>query len=132
MSDRKERKLHLETLAVHAGQDAHGDPATNSRAVPVYRTTAYNFRDSKHGADLFALRELGNIYARLMNPTEDVLEQRLAALDGGKAKYAGYLRDGMATLAVYSEAVADDGKISDAELEKINAQTDALIDKYIK
>ena len=55
-----------------------------------------------------------------------------AALDGGKAKYAGYLRDGMATLAVYSEAVADDGRISDAELEKINAQTDALIDKYIK
>ena len=55
-----------------------------------------------------------------------------AALDGGKARYAGYLRDGMATLAVYSEAVADDGKINDAELEKINAQTDALIDKYVK
>ena len=85
MSDRKERKLHLETLAVHAGQDAHGDPATNSRAVPVYRTTAYNFRDSKHGADLFALRELGNIYARLMNPTNDVLEKRIAALEGGAA-----------------------------------------------
>ncbi len=85
MSDRKERKLHLETLAVHAGQDAHGDPATYARAVPVYRTTAYNFRDSKHGADLFALRELGNIYARLMNPTNDVLEKRIAALEGGAA-----------------------------------------------
>ncbi len=82
MSD---RKYHIETLAVHAGQNAHGDPATNSRAVPVYRTTAYNFRDSKHGADLFALRELGNIYARLMNPTNDVLEKRLAALEGGAA-----------------------------------------------
>lgn len=82
MSD---RKYHIETLAVHAGQDAHGDPATNSRAVPVYRTTAYNFRDSKHGADLFALREPGNIYARLMNPTNDVLEKRLAVLEGGAA-----------------------------------------------
>ena len=82
MSD---RKYHIETLAVHAGQAAAGDPATNARAVPVYRTTAYNFRDSKHGADLFALRELGNIYARLMNPTNDVLAKRIAALEGGAA-----------------------------------------------
>ena len=80
-----ERKYHIETLAVHAGQDAHGDPATNARAVPVYRTTAYNFRNSQHGADLFALRELGNIYARLMNPTNDVLAKRIAALEGGAA-----------------------------------------------
>ncbi|MDR2124640.1 MAG: O-acetylhomoserine aminocarboxypropyltransferase/cysteine synthase [Desulfovibrio sp.] len=77
------RPYHLETLALHAGQEA--DPATLARAVPVYRTTAYKFRNSKHGADLFALRELGNIYARLMNPTNDVLEKRLAALDGGAA-----------------------------------------------
>ena len=82
MSD---RKYHIETLAVHAGQDAFGDPATKARAVPVYRTTAYNFRDSKHGADLFGLRELGNIYARLMNPTNDVLAKRIAALEGGAA-----------------------------------------------
>ena len=82
MSD---RKYHIETLAVHAGQDVHGDPATNARAVPVYRTTAYNFRNSQHGADLFALRELGNIYARLMNPTNDVLARRIAALEGGAA-----------------------------------------------
>ena len=79
------RKYHIETLAVHAGQNVHGDPATNARAVPVYRTTAYNFRDSKHGADLFGLRELGNIYARLMNPTNDVLAKRIAALEGGAA-----------------------------------------------
>ena len=68
-----------ETLAVHAGQVP--DPATLARAVPVYRTTAYNFKSAKHGADLFALKESGNIYARLMNPTNDVLEKRLAALD---------------------------------------------------
>jgi O-acetylhomoserine (thiol)-lyase len=77
------RPYHLETLALHAGQEA--DPATLARAVPIYRTTAYKFRNSKHGADLFALREPGNIYARLMNPTNDVLEKRLAALDGGAA-----------------------------------------------
>ncbi len=74
---------HLETLALHAGQIP--DPTTLARAVPVYRTTAFNFRNAKHGADLFALREFGNIYARLMNPTNDVLEQRLAQLDGGAA-----------------------------------------------
>ena len=79
------RNYHAETLAIHAGQDAYGDKATAARAVPVYRTTAYNFRDSKHGADLFALRERGNIYARLMNPTNDVLAKRIAALEGGAA-----------------------------------------------
>ena len=77
------KKYHLETLAIHAGQTP--DPTTLARAVPVYRTTAYSFRDSQHGADLFALKESGNIYARLMNPTNDVLEKRLAALDGGAA-----------------------------------------------
>ena len=79
------KTYHIETLAVHAGQSVHGDPATYARAVPIYRTTAYNFRDSKHGADLFGLRELGNIYARLMNPTNDVLAKRIAALEGGAA-----------------------------------------------
>ncbi|MDD3155486.1 MAG: aminotransferase class I/II-fold pyridoxal phosphate-dependent enzyme, partial [Victivallaceae bacterium] len=77
-------KYHIETLALHAGQE-NPDPATNARAVPVYRTTAFNFRNSQHGADLFGLKESGNIYARLMNPTNDVLEKRLAALDGGAA-----------------------------------------------
>ncbi len=78
-----DKKYHIETLALHAGQNP--DPVTQARAVPVYRTTAYTFRDSQHGADLFALKEMGNIYARLMNPTNDVLEKRLAALDGGAA-----------------------------------------------
>ena len=78
-----EKHYRVETLALHAGQSP--DPATSAFAVPVYRTTAYQFRDSQHGADLFALKELGNIYSRLMNPTNDVLEKRLAALDGGAA-----------------------------------------------
>ncbi|MCL2029347.1 MAG: O-acetylhomoserine aminocarboxypropyltransferase/cysteine synthase [Deltaproteobacteria bacterium] len=78
-----ERPYRFETLAVHAGQVP--DPATSARAVPVYRTTAFQFRDSEHGANLFALKEPGNIYARIMNPTNDVLEKRLAALEGGAA-----------------------------------------------
>jgi len=73
----------LGTMAVHAGQDA--DPATNARAVPIYATTSYVFNDTDHAANLFNLSELGNIYSRLMNPTNDVLEQRLAAMDGGAA-----------------------------------------------
>ena len=80
MSDKKYR---IETLALHAGLVP--DPTTLARAVPVYRTTAYSFKSARHGADLFALRESGNIYARLMNPTNDVLEKRLAELDGGAA-----------------------------------------------
>jgi len=75
-----------ETLQVHAGQDP--DPSTLSRAVPIYQTTSYVFKSVKHGADLFALKEFGNIYTRLMNPTTDVLEKRLAALEGGVAGLA--------------------------------------------
>jgi O-acetylhomoserine (thiol)-lyase len=74
-------KYHLETLALHAGQKP--DPTTGSRAVPVYQTTSYCFKDTEHAANLFALKEFGNIYTRLMNPTTDVLERRLAALEGG-------------------------------------------------
>jgi O-acetylhomoserine (thiol)-lyase len=75
------RKYRLATLALHAGQEP--DPATNARAVPIYATSSYTFKSTEHAADLFALREFGNIYSRLMNPTNDVLEKRLAALDGG-------------------------------------------------
>lgn len=77
------KQYHIDTLALHAGQQP--DPATLSRAVPVYRTTAYSFLDSEHGSDLFALKRQGNIYARLNNPTNDVLEQRLAAMEGAAA-----------------------------------------------
>jgi len=76
----------FETLALHAGQSV--EPTTHSRGVPVYRTAAYLFDSAKHGANLFALKELGNIYTRLMNPTQDVLEQRIAALEGGVASLA--------------------------------------------
>ena len=74
-------KQHFATMAVHAGQIP--DPTTGSRAVPIYQTTAYNFNDTEHGANLFSLKESGNIYTRLMNPTTDVFEKRVAALDGG-------------------------------------------------
>jgi O-acetylhomoserine (thiol)-lyase len=77
----KETQYHLETLALHAGQKVDSD--TLSRAVPVYQTTSYCFKNTEHAANLFALKEMGNIYTRLMNPTTDVLEKRLAALEGG-------------------------------------------------
>jgi len=77
----EERKYHIETLALHAGQQVDSD--TRSRAVPIYQTTSYVFKDTEHAANLFALKEFGNIYTRLMNPTTDVLEKRLAALEGG-------------------------------------------------
>lgn len=77
----KAAKYHLETLALHAGHQV--DPDTLSRAVPIYQTSSYCFKDSKHAANLFALEEFGNIYTRLMNPTTDVLEKRLTALEGG-------------------------------------------------
>lgn len=77
----KEREYHLETLALHAGQKVDSD--TLSRAVPIYQTTSFCFKDTDHAAGLFALQEFGNIYTRLMNPTTDVLEKRLAALEGG-------------------------------------------------
>ena len=76
----------LGTLALHAGQAP--DPTTTARAVPIYATTSYVFHDTEHAANLFGLREFGNIYTRLMNPTTDVLEKRLAALDGGAAALA--------------------------------------------
>jgi O-acetylhomoserine (thiol)-lyase len=82
----KEKGYKFETLALHAGQKP--DPTTLSRGVPVYRTSSYVFRDTKHAASLFGLKELGNIYTRLMNPTQDVLEQRVAALEGGAAALA--------------------------------------------
>jgi len=76
----------FETLQLHAGQQP--DPTTGSRAVPLYQTTSYNFKDADHGANLFALKEFGNIYTRIMNPTTDVFEQRIAALEGGVAALA--------------------------------------------
>lgn len=70
-----------ETLALHGGQEP--DPVTGSRAVPIYQTTSYVFKDTEHAANLFALKEFGNIYSRIMNPTQDVFEKRVALLEGG-------------------------------------------------
>ena len=81
------RKLHFETLQLHAGQE-QPDPATGARAVPIYQTTSYVFRDSAHAAARFSLEDAGNIYGRLTNPTQDVFEQRMAALEGGTAALA--------------------------------------------
>lgn len=81
------KKLHFETLQLHVGQE-HADPTTDARAVPIYQTTSYVFHDSQHAADRFALKDPGNIYGRLTNPTQDVLEQRMAALEGGVAALA--------------------------------------------
>ena len=78
-----ERKLHFETLQLHAGQQV--DPTTNSRATPIYQTSSYVFNNAEHAANLFGLKEFGNIYTRIMNPTTDVFEQRIAALEGGVA-----------------------------------------------
>ena len=82
-----EKKLHVETLALHVGQEA-ADPTTDSRAVPIYQTTSYVFHNSKHAADRFGLRDAGNIYGRLTNTTQSVFEERVAALEGGTAGLA--------------------------------------------
>ena len=74
-------EFHFDTTAVHGGQTV--DPTTKSRAVPIYQTSSYTFDDTDHAGRLFALQEFGNIYTRIMNPTSDVLEQRIAALEGG-------------------------------------------------
>lgn len=80
-------QLGFETRQIHAGQEA--DPTTGSRAVPIYQTTSYQFRDADHAANLFALAEIGNIYTRIMNPTQGVLEARLSSLEGGTATAVG-------------------------------------------
>lgn len=77
--------MKLETLAVHAGFSP--DPTTRAVAVPIYQTTSFAFDDTQHGADLFDLKVAGNIYSRIMNPTNDVLEQRMAALEGGRCNW---------------------------------------------
>jgi len=109
-----EPKQHLATLAVHAGQTP--DPTTGSRAVPIYQTSSYVFQDADHAGRLFALKEFGNIYTRIMNPTNDVLEKRVAALEGGLAGLA--TASGMAaeTLAITTLASAGDEIISTTSL----------------
>ncbi len=103
-------RLHFETLQLHAGQEP--DPTTNSRAVPVYATTSYTFDDAAHGANLFALQQFGNIYTRIMNPTNDVFEQRIAALEGGVAALATSSGQAAQFLAIATLAEAGDNIVS--------------------
>jgi len=92
-------KQKLDTLAVHAGQE-NPDPATRARAVPIYQTTSYVFESTGHAANLFALKEIGNIYTRMMNPTTDVFEKRVAAIEGGTGALAVASGQAAETLAL--------------------------------
>ncbi|MFC9712092.1 homocysteine synthase [Paenibacillus sp. NPDC056933] len=109
-----ERELSFETLAVHAGQEI--DPTTHARAVPLYQTTSYGFRDTEHAANLFGLKEFGNIYTRLMNPTTDVFEQRIAALEGGAGALATASGQAAITFSLLNIAGAGDEIVSAASL----------------
>ena len=110
MTDRR-----IETLAVHAGQE-QADPATNARAVPIYQTTSYVFDDTQHAADLFALRKPGNIYTRIMNPTQDVLEKRVTALEGGLASLATASGAAAITYAILTLAGSGDNIVASSKL----------------
>ncbi|MGG1876185.1 homocysteine synthase [Paenibacillus cisolokensis] len=110
----EERQFSIETLAVHAGQEL--DPTTLSRAVPLYQTTSYGFKDSDHAANLFALKEFGNIYTRIMNPTTDVFEKRIAALEGGAAALATSSGQAAITFAILNIAGAGDEIVSSSSL----------------
>ena len=102
--------LHTETLALHGGQEP--DPTTGSRAVPIYQTTSYQFKSTEHAANLFGLKEFGNIYTRLMNPTTDVLEKRIALLDGGVGALAVSSGQSAITLALLNIAQTGDEIVS--------------------
>ncbi len=112
MSDVK--KWSFETLQIHAGQSA--DPTTGARALPLYQTTAYQFRDTTHAANLFGLAELGNIYTRINNPTQDVVEQRLAALEGGVAALLLASGSAATTFSILNVAEAGDHIVSSPSL----------------
>ena len=109
-----DRQPGFNTRQLHAGQAP--DPTTGSRAVPIYQTTSYQFRDTEHAANLFALRELGNIYTRIMNPTTDVLEQRLASLEGGAAGLAASSGHAAQLMAIMTLCSAGDHIVSSSRL----------------
>src|SRR6185369_7287069 len=107
-------KLHPETLALHAGYRA--DPATGAVAVPIYQTTSYQFQSTEHAANLFALKEFGNIYTRIMNPTTDVLEKRLAALEGGVGALALASGQAASAFSIQNIARAGDNFVASTDL----------------
>ncbi|HTY00626.1 MAG TPA: O-acetylhomoserine aminocarboxypropyltransferase/cysteine synthase [Bacteroidota bacterium] len=106
----KKRNYRFETLQLHAGQVA--DPTTGARAVPIYQTSSYNFQNAEHAASLFALQQFGNIYTRIMNPTTDVFEQRMAALEGGAAALAVSSGQAAQFIAISTLAEAGDNIVS--------------------
>src|SRR6202789_4286435 len=106
--------LKPETLALHAGWRA--DPSTGSVAVPIYQTTSYQFNSSEHAANLFALKEFGNIYTRIMNPTTDVLEKRIAALEGGAAALAVASGQAASAFAIQNLARVGDNFVASTDL----------------
>ncbi len=108
------RTFGFSTRQLHAGQQP--DPTTGSRAVPIYQTTSYQFRDTEHAANLFALKEFGNIYTRIMNPTTDVLEQRLADLEGGAAAVAASSGHAAQTMAILTICEAGDHIVTSSRL----------------
>jgi len=109
-----ESRLHFDTLAVHGGQAP--DPATTARAVPIYQTSSYVFHNTEHAANLFALKELGFIYSRIMNPTQDVFEKRMALLEGGVAALATSSGQAAETLAILTILHAGDHMVSATSL----------------
>src|SRR5438309_814186 len=108
------KSQHPETLVLHAGY--RSDPTTNAVAVPIYQTTSYQFRDTQHAANLFGLAELGNIYSRIMNPTNAVLEERVAALEGGVAALALASGQAASLFAVQNICQAGDNFVSSTDL----------------
>ena len=114
MSDQSRGELHYETLQVHAGQEPAA--GTNARAVPIFQTTSYTFNDADHGARLFALEEFGNIYTRIMNPTTDVFERRIAALEGGAAAVATASGQAAQLLAIATLCEAGDNIVATSYL----------------
>jgi len=105
------RDYKLDTIALHVGQET-ADPATGARAVPIYQTTSYVFKDTEHAANLFALKELGNIYTRLMNPTNDVFERRIAAIEGGNSALAASSGQAAETFAILNITEVGDEIVS--------------------
>ncbi len=110
----EEHKFHFDTICLHGGTQP--DPATGSRAVPIYQTTSYQFKNTDHAANLFGLKEFGNIYTRIMNPTNDVAEQRLAALEGGVGALVTSSGQAAETLAILTLAKTGDHIVSSASL----------------
>jgi O-acetylhomoserine (thiol)-lyase len=104
-------EINLDTIALHAGQESP-DPATGARAVPIYQTTSYVFHNTEHAANLFALKELGNIYSRIMNPTNDIFERRVAAIEGGTGALAASSGQAAETFALLNITRVGDNIVS--------------------